>query len=143
MVRIASTICVDYSLNCLFSRPTQSPDGSFLPNEIPPAQLLREIQPNAKFIITLSDPVKRMYSDYYFLEDNLKPVRPGEGNSKSADQFHERSALQVMQFNSCVKQYEADMQQNNGDIVKAGKRSRTVGNLETENLPLWFRAAQM
>lgn len=49
----------------------------FLPHDIPPVQLIREIQPHAKFIITLNDPVKRMYSDYYFLEDTLKPVRPG------------------------------------------------------------------
>jgi hypothetical protein len=32
----------------------------------------REMQPNAKFIITLADPVRRHYSDYYFLNDNRK-----------------------------------------------------------------------
>lgn len=47
-----------------------------------------------RFIITLTDPIKRMYSDYYFLEDNLRPVQPGP-TTKSALQFHGRAAVQV------------------------------------------------
>jgi hypothetical protein len=69
--------------------PTQQPDGSLEPVDIPIAQIVREIQPQAKFIITLCDPVKRMYSDYNFLGDNLKPVSPGDKSSKTPEQFHE------------------------------------------------------
>ncbi len=47
--------------------PVQDPDGSVDLSVIPIPQLVREIQPHAKFIVTLTDPVSRMYSDYYFL----------------------------------------------------------------------------
>ena len=47
--------------------PVQHPDGSVDPSVIPIPQLVREMQPHAKFIVTLSDPVSSMYSDYYFL----------------------------------------------------------------------------
>ena len=77
--------------------------------DIPPPQILREMQPDAKFIITMSDPVKRTYSDYHFLGDDLKPVMQGPppGNrgrkkdnhhfesstpsTKSAQEFHDRT----------------------------------------------------
>ena len=125
--------------------PTQSPDGSFLPQDIPPAQILREMQPKAKFLITLSDPVKRMYSDYYFLEDNLRPVHPGSASSKSAQQFHDRVKQQIGEFQLCVDAYL--------DILKLqykADRSATPPTLEIDlddkykaHLPLWFRASQM
>ena len=93
----------------LVKRPTQQPDGTFLPQDIPPSQLIREIQPQAKFIITITDPVKRFYSDYYFLGDDLRPVfRPGNrggshsGNpnqDKSPQQLHERVIDQIDLFN--------------------------------------------
>jgi hypothetical protein len=89
--------------------PTQNADGAFLPPDIPAPQLLRELQPNTKFLITLSDPVKRYYSDYYFLGDDLRPVRPGKSNGKttekSAKQLHERTVQQINLFNQCIKQY--------------------------------------
>ena len=46
----------------------QSPDGTFL-YDIPTPQLLREMQPDAKFIITLTDPVRR--SEYAHLVADL------------------------------------------------------------------------
>ena len=58
-------------------RPTQSPDGAFLPEDVPYAQLLRAMQPDARLILTLSDPVRRLYSDYYFLDDRYSfPLPP-------------------------------------------------------------------
>ena len=47
--------------------PVQNADGSVDNKDVPIPQLLREMQPFAKFIVTISDPVQRMYSDYYFL----------------------------------------------------------------------------
>ena len=116
-------------------RPTQSPDGSFLPNEIPPSQMLREMQPDAKFLITLSDPVKRMYSDYYFLDDNLLPVRIGaEGaSSKSAEAFHQRSKFQVDEMLLCISNREQEL------LPKQGEADAT----ELEKNQIWFRASQM
>lgn len=105
-------------------------------------QIIREIQPGAKFIITLSDPVKRMYSDYYFLDDNLKPVRPGADTDKSAEQFHDRAEKQVNEFNGCVQQYIASMKEKeeNKNILE-GLLARE--GAEGENHELWFRATQM
>jgi hypothetical protein len=113
--------------------PTQSPDGDLLPEEVPPAQILREMQPHAKFLITLSDPVQRMYSDYYFLDDSLKPVdmmnRQRRGHDKadatavhqkSPQEFHTRAVAQVSQFQQCVRDVELE--------------NKEVG---------WFRASQI
>lgn len=132
--------------------PTQGPDGAFQDWDVPPQQLLREIQPDAKFILTLADPVRRMYSDYYFLEDNLRVVRPGGATSKSAQQFHDRAVEQVETFRLCVKNYVESLQadvashqyvipNSESDILAAVKDSLP---LEYHNiLPLWFRASQM
>jgi len=54
--------------------PVQNSDGSIDPFDAPPVQLLREMQPFAKMIVTVTDPVQRMYSDYYFIDDDLHPV---------------------------------------------------------------------
>ena len=103
--------------------PTQEPDGSLSPEDIPPPQIIREMQPDAKFIITMSDPVKRTYSDYHFLGDDLKPVHqgpPGKGrhadyvennapSKKSAREFHERTVSQISDMKACI---EAKSEQN-------------------------------
>ena len=114
--------------NVLFyNRPLQSPDGTFL-YDIPTPQLLREMQPDAKFIITLTDPVRRMYSDYYFLHDNLKPLRVNMLHNKSAEQFHERVAKQVSEFNSCVKVYVDKLRPQLGK-VKGSSGSNSGGDI--------------
>lgn len=88
--------------------PTQSPDGELLPDDIPAPQIIREMQPNAKFLITLSDPVNRMYSDYYFLDDSLKVVesmlhRRGDSpRPKSPEEFHIRAVKQVSKQILCI-----------------------------------------
>jgi hypothetical protein len=104
----SSTITIDGGPHTLWW-PTQEPDGSLAPEDIPAPQILREMQPNAKFIITLCDPVKRMWSDYNFLGDDLKPVkvRPGKGSGdhepvKSAKQFSTRALAEVSSITSCI-----------------------------------------
>jgi hypothetical protein len=153
--------------------PTQNTDGSFLPPDIPPPQLLRELQPNTRFLITLTDPVKRYYSDYYFLGDDLRPVRPGRANGKttekSAKQLHERTVKQINLFNQCIKQYMRRLipsyrEKTNGNNsssfsatlpepssffqeISSNQQEKKEGTfLRREYLtyfPLWFRAAQM
>lgn len=86
---------------------TQMSDGSVHPEDIPPAQILREMQPNAKFIITLTDPVKRMYSDYNFIDDSLVPLK-GAPSGKNAQEFHERAVQQVEGMLNCLKGYSKD-----------------------------------
>ena len=128
----------------MLCRPTQSPDGKFL-LDIPPAQLLREMQPDAKFIITLNDPVRRMYSDYYFLHDNLKPLRPGMPHDKSGAEFHLRTVEQIQLFDSCVQQYMSSMRgygvRGVGVLSKLGLKK--TPHLGDDEFPLWFRASQM
>lgn len=132
-----------FVLFLLNSRPTQSPDGKFL-LDIPPAQLLREMQPDAKFIITLNDPVRRMYSDYYFLHDNLKPLRPGMLHNKSGEEFHLRTVQQLQLFDSCIQQYMTKMR---GHGVRGGAfnmlGAKKIPQVGEETFPLWFRASQM
>lgn len=134
-------------------RPTQSPDGDFLSNVVPPAQILREMQPTAKLIVVLTDPVKRMYSDYYFLGDDLLPIlRPNapkpNPKSKSAKEFHFRVEAQIELFNICIDTYLDILQsqvpeQNhsypkNADVLKTLLPKKYISSY-----PLWFRAAQM
>ena len=50
----------------------QNSNGHLEEEDTPIPQIIRMMQPNAKFILTVADPVRRLYSDYYFLDDNLK-----------------------------------------------------------------------
>lgn len=110
---------------------TQQPDGSFVPEDIPAVQILRELQPHARFIVTLADPVRRMYSDYWFLNDDRSVRRRDEDtNRKSADQFHDRAVEQIHMFDDCVRRVLKTYE--NRIILQVGAVNGT-----------WFRAAQM
>ncbi|XP_078587473.1 carbohydrate sulfotransferase 15-like isoform X1 [Branchiostoma floridae x Branchiostoma japonicum] len=65
-------------------------------NNEPPilvANLLRAVQPHARFILTLRNPTERLYSEYlYFTSGN-----------KSVEDFHRRVSLAIDIFNSCLK----------------------------------------
>ena len=143
--------------------PTQSPDGTFLPEAIPTPQIIREMQPAAKFILTLSDPVKRLYSDYYFLDDNLRVHRPGaqgEGGGKSAEQLQDRVAQQIAAFEACVKEGMGTVRAagnggsgGSGDAEEEGAKgvaqndtargdSKHTQQSEADKIA-WFRASQV
>jgi hypothetical protein len=104
--------------------PTQGADGVLRPDDIPTPQIIREIQPNAKFLITLANPIRRMYSDYYFLNDDRKVAKHSpkskssqvkerhskpsaasalQSSEKSPQQFHERVIQQVNEFHLCIE----------------------------------------
>jgi hypothetical protein len=128
--------------------PTQGPDGTFLPHDIPPPQILRLMQPTAKFILTLSDPAKRFYSDYFFLGDDLRPLAPSsDPASKSVQQLHERAEEQVELFYSCIDHYIQTMEQQIVDqqlVIPMTKGVQlTLPKKYANKIPLWFRASQM
>lgn len=81
--------------------------GDILPEDVSAVQLIRELQPQAKFLLTLSDPVRRMYSDYYFLNDNLLPVynTAASDYTKSAQEFHLRSKTMAFDSSSTSRYY--------------------------------------
>ena len=97
--------------------PLQAPDGSPPPKSlIPPNQIIRELIPNAKFLITLANPVNRMYSDYYFLNDDRRVAekssrksglrgRDIKADEKSPELFHERAEKQIREFHLCVAKH--------------------------------------
>ena len=135
-------------------RPTQQPDGTLSPISIPAPQIIRELQPNAKFIITLSDPVQRLYSDYYFLEDDRTVVKQNRINSnvksstKSAKAFHGRVVEQIDQMQSCIQdemlQFSSDSGAKNEENEENDKETEEVKGTGTEvGSPNWFRASQM
>ncbi len=110
--------------------PTQNADGSALLDEVSIPQLLKQMQPNTKFVITISDPANRLYSDYNFLNDDLRPVRPdadGQTN-KSPEEFHQRVVKQINDFKACVTSESAKL----GSDPNAPAKS-----------PVWFRASQV
>ena len=117
-------------------RPTQSPDGRYLPDDIPPAQLLRELQPRAKLIIILADPVKRMYSDYYFLDDSLRPVQPGHNIAHSSD------SSVTLQLLSLHQQGLALIRALRISIIELSSRSRSSTHASTCISPAWRSTLQ-
>lgn len=151
------------------NRPTQAPDGEYLTKDVPPVQLIHKLQPNAKFLITVVDPVKRFYSDYYFLGDDLKPVKPGRVGVKSPEQLHERVTEQIDLFNVCIKRYMKRLVPQYQELKKKNSKSSDKDNNDANNqllddlphllkennvkldlsreyltyFPLWFRSAQM
>lgn len=73
---------------------------------MPIPQLLHEMQPDAKLIITLTDPVARMYSDYYFLTDHGVTLNDPEGLSdKSPLEFEAIVRQQVTAFEECLESF--------------------------------------
>ena len=151
--------------------PTQSPDGSALPDEIPPPQILRELQPRARFLLTLQDPVARMYSDYHFLDSNMlvhdMNVKGGKkADAKSAKDFHVKAVDQITRFGKCVSRAldaalgkEKDKRRRLEPslarikrLIKALPRSLveqqqgapvpTFDEGDRELMRLWFRASQ-
>ena len=131
--------------------PTQEPDGSPNPAAIPPPQIIREMQPDAKFVITLTDPVKRHYSDYYFLDDDRSVVRPGAGtvSHKSAKAFHDRCVQQVEDMKECIQEQVDEL------VVAEKKKRKEFSTKPDEDVshgleeagavghPYWFRASQI
>lgn len=105
------------------------------------------MQPDAKFIVTVNDPVRRMYSDYYFLHDNLKPLRPGMPHNKSGEEFHQRAESQVREFRACVQRYVTRLSGHaQHPAAHAAASAATVSASPSRAdgaFPLWFRASQM
>eukprot|EP01039_Chlorochromonas_danica_P003690 gene3690-4037_t len=129
--------------------PTQGPDGAYLPPDIPPPQILRLMQPQARFLVTLSDPVHRFYSDYYFLGDDLRPVADSS-DEKSSQQLHGRTVSQVKAFTACVDHYVEVLRRKaapflNGSL-SASIAEENIASLPAQyrgQFPYWVRASQM
>lgn len=123
--------------------PTQGADGSLRPQDVPPPQILREVQPHAKFIITLADPVRRMYSDYYFLDDDRKVARGGgKSDHKSPLIFHQRAEQQVNDFRTCVDKRLVATAADNNSSTAGGLLAIPNEDSSEVRLGPWFRAAQ-
>ena len=103
------------------------------------------MQPNAKFIITLSDPVQRLYSDYYFLEDDRSVVKQrnlsGKVSTKSAKAFHERSLQQINQMKTCIQEEVTRLLRDSG-VNSQDVKGKEAAAMQTGS-PYWFRASQM
>ena len=98
------------------------------------------MQPNAKFIVTLSDPVQRLYSDYFFLDDDRSVVRPSVKpvSVKSASAFHQRALEQVTMMRECIEDSIQGMLSQG--LENTGTNASDTGTL---GQPMWFRASQM
>ena len=97
------------------------------------------MQPDAKFIITLADPVQRLYSDYYFLEDDRSVAnRDGKDSKKSAVAFHVRVEEQIDLMKKCIQDEVAKGLPVDGSVD--AEEARKAG---LEGSPQWFRASQM
>lgn len=134
--------------------PLQRPNGEYhdFHRDVSIPQLLQNIQPNAKFLITLSNPTNRMYSDYHFLADDLRPVkRPGGVPSdmpvKSPEHFHERVVSQIEGMKQCIhdnmhrRRVAANGYANSLDAEAHDHYSKTVP--KADDRMGWFRASQM
>ncbi len=90
--------------------------------------------------------MKRLYSDYYFLADSLRPVTKANEGEKSAQQFHERVLEQIANFNECIDAYLSEMAARSPtEFSYFEKSQQDTGNDAYSFLHngLRFRAAQM
>ena len=96
----------------------------------------------------MSDPVQRLYSDYYFLEDDRSVVKQNRGNfqgrisTKSAKAFHDRSVEQINLMRSCIQDVMTQLLRSNGVKSEGNKEIDTADAMKTGS-PYWFRASQM
>ncbi|XP_078616278.1 carbohydrate sulfotransferase 15-like [Branchiostoma floridae x Branchiostoma japonicum] len=70
------------------------------PNNEPPillADLIRAVQPDAKFILTLRNPTEMLYSDYLYWK--------GIHVNRSNTDFHARTTLTIRIFRQCLKNH--------------------------------------
>ncbi|XP_072182364.1 carbohydrate sulfotransferase 15-like [Diadema setosum] len=56
------------------------------------ADVMRAIQPDAKLLVILREPVSRLYSGYLYFEDS---------SIKSPEHFHQEVTMAISKFNSC------------------------------------------
>ena len=84
----------------------QEPDGSWpldhaRAKQMPIPLLLHALQPQARFLVTLAEPVRRMHSDYYFL--NANGVARGT-DGKSPEDFDIIATEQIASIRRCFKE---------------------------------------
>lgn len=105
-MRDPSTIIVDGGPHTLWWS-TQLPQGTHETEqdfvEMPIPLLLHELQPQAKLLVTLREPVSRMYSDYNFL--TRTGVSRGD-TLKSADDFHALAVHQRTSLQCCFETHK-------------------------------------
>ena len=65
------------------------------------APLLRGLQPQARMIVTLAEPVRRMYSDYYFLTSNSVAF---DAEGKSPEDFDAIATAQMAEMRRCFRE---------------------------------------
>ncbi|CAH1266651.1 CHST15 [Branchiostoma lanceolatum] len=66
-------------------------------NNEPPilvANILRAVQPHARFIVTLRDPAERLFSEYLYVKRDI---------SKTIEGFHKAVMFSINGFNNCLK----------------------------------------
>lgn len=92
---------------------TQAFDGSDT-GAAPVPQLLRALVPSAKLIVTLAEPARRSYSDYWFLTER-GVVRPEFGDSKpqhhpeqSAEDFGAKMLVDTRAMELCFDRFSQD-----------------------------------
>lgn len=92
---------------------TQAFDGSDT-GAAPVPQLLRALVPTAKLIVTLAEPARRSYSDYWFLTER-GVVRPDFGDSKpqhhpeqSPEDFDAKMRIDTQAMELCFDRFSED-----------------------------------
>ena len=76
---------------------------------VPAPQLLRFLVPEAKLIVSLAEPARRTYSDYWFLTEHGVAGRPAKGKVEplqSADDFHAKILKDVKALELCFDAHE-------------------------------------
>lgn len=116
--------------------PTRVEDNMDMEKGAPPAPrppapiplLLHAMQPRAKLLVTLADPVRRMYSDYYFLHANGVARTVAD---KSPAAFDEIARSQVGDLRRCL------MEQTAAVYAEDGSAPPLVSPPESGTLDWW------
>jgi hypothetical protein len=124
----ANSIIVDGGPHTLWWS-VQEPDGNWgggaldaeRPKQMPIPLLLQGLQPQAKMLITLAEPVRRMYSDYYFLTKNSVDF---DGEGKSPEDFDSIAMEQMAGMQRCFRE-------------RSAREGVTVGDKFEADLPIY------
>ncbi|XP_071509037.1 carbohydrate sulfotransferase 15-like [Diadema antillarum] len=95
------------------------------------ADVMRAIQPDAKLLVILREPVSRLYSGYLYFEDSSR---------KSPEHFHQEVTMAISKFNSCREKLSYRACAYSPDQVHHGNFARILIGLYAVFTRDWLRA---
>lgn len=99
----SSGILLDSTPNYMFNWPRFRKDEHDLTNYCLIPSVLPQLLPDSKYVVIMRNPIKMLYSAFWFSCTTLGVNFPKELLLKGPDLFHDRVKSKVEMFNNCMK----------------------------------------